>query len=217
MAGMSHHNDPFAPALHTAHQWLNTVAESIGTDDRRFAYRVLRAWLHAVRDRIGVIDSAHLAAQLPELLRGVYYENWVPAHVPAGHRTATFVAQFAHDADVGQDQVTALASAVTDALNTLCSPGQLDHVFTVLPVHLRDLLRGDAKYVPETAPPIEPAHSLDHKLRVLGDAVAALARGLEEVPAFNTAANRPSIAAQYAHRILLAEGLTTSPDTTPAG
>lgn len=215
MADMSHHNDPFAPAFHTAHQWLNTVAESIGTEDRRFAYRVLRAWLHAVRDRIGVIESAHLAAQLPELVRGIYYENWVPAHGPASHHTAAFIAQFAQEAGVTHDEVTPLAGAVTDTLDSLFAPGQLDHVFAVLPVHLRDALCGAAEYVPQPPPAVEPADSTDHRLRMLGDAVAALARGLEELPAFNADANNPSIAAQHAHRILMAEDLTTS--SSPAG
>ncbi|MEU4813712.1 DUF2267 domain-containing protein [Nocardia fluminea] len=68
--------------------WLHAVAESLDTEDSRFALRAPRAWLHTVRDRIGVNSSAHLSAQLLELLRGVYYENWVPSHVPVTARAA---------------------------------------------------------------------------------------------------------------------------------
>ena len=32
--------------------------------------------LHALRDRIGAESAVHLAAQLPMLLRGLYYEGW---------------------------------------------------------------------------------------------------------------------------------------------
>ena len=35
--------------------------------------------LHAVRDRLQVNDAVSLGAQLPELLRGAYYEQWRPA------------------------------------------------------------------------------------------------------------------------------------------
>ena len=62
--------------------WLKELAAELGTDDRKFAYRVLRAYLHAVRDRLMVDEAAQLAAQLPELVRGIYYEGWVPSRTP---------------------------------------------------------------------------------------------------------------------------------------
>jgi uncharacterized protein (DUF2267 family) len=53
-------------AVQTANTWLADVARAFGTDDRRFAYRALRAWLHTLRDRLPVEATAHFAAQLPE-------------------------------------------------------------------------------------------------------------------------------------------------------
>ena len=50
--------------------WLAGIEEGFGTHDRRLAYRVVRAWLHSLRDRLTVEVAAHFAAQLPELLRG---------------------------------------------------------------------------------------------------------------------------------------------------
>ncbi len=211
LTDMSHSNDPFASTVHTAHHWLNTVAQAIGTEDRHFAYRVLRAWLHAVRDRIGLSGSAHLTAQLPELLRGLYYEGWVPVH-SADHHTASFVHQFAHEAGVPPQEVPALASAVTDALTDLFSPGQLGHVFAVLPVHLCGLLCGTTAHLPtrETVRPSEYTE-LEHRLRVLGDAVAELSRGLMESPADERGNRHQSIAAQHAHNMLISEGLLNAP------
>ena len=58
-------------AFHSAHEWVRDVAREFDTEDLEFAYRVLRAWLHALRDRLTVEASAHFAAQLPELIRGV--------------------------------------------------------------------------------------------------------------------------------------------------
>jgi len=50
-------------AMHIAHTWVNDVARELDTEDREFAYRVLRAWLHTLRDRLPVEASAHFAAQ----------------------------------------------------------------------------------------------------------------------------------------------------------
>ena len=53
-------------------RWLPELADELGRPgDRRHAFRVLRAVLHALRDRLTVDAAAHLGAQLPEFLRGV--------------------------------------------------------------------------------------------------------------------------------------------------
>ncbi len=50
----------------TARAWVNEVAGQFDTDDREFAYRVLRGWLQTLRDRLTVEAAAHFAAQLPD-------------------------------------------------------------------------------------------------------------------------------------------------------
>ena len=66
-------------AMQTAHTWINDVAREFDTEDREFAYRVLRAWLHTLRDRLTVEASAHFAAQLPDLIRGSSTRAGIPA------------------------------------------------------------------------------------------------------------------------------------------
>ncbi|RDI60438.1 DUF2267 domain-containing protein [Nocardia pseudobrasiliensis] len=213
---MSPQNDPLTPAVHTAHEWLKAVADRIGTEDRAFTYHVVRAWLHTVRDRISVVASAHLTAQLPEILRGVYYEGWVPSHIPVGHGTDEFLTRFAHEAMITRAEVPRLAGAVTDVFMDRCSPGQLDGLFAVLPVRLQELLRGFPETHAEIPKPVVHAdthriEALERRLQLLGDTVAILARGLEELPTTrNTDDERRSAAAQQAHRILMREHLTTT-------
>lgn len=137
-----HTNDPFAHAENTARKWLAAVGGHLGTEDRHAAYRAVRAWLHTVRDRLTVEAAAHFAAQLPELLRGVYYEGWTPSHVPTRYGVPGFVARFAGSAGVSRADVPAAAAAVTAALDELCSPGQLDHVLDLMPDSLAELLTG---------------------------------------------------------------------------
>ncbi|MFR9749633.1 DUF2267 domain-containing protein [Nocardia sp. 004] len=211
---MSYHRDPLAPAVHTAREWLRAVAEGLGTEDRAFAHRALRAWLHTIRDRIGVNSAAHLSAQLPELLRGIFYEGWVPSHVPVSHDVSGFIAQFAREAGVSPDEAVALAGSVTDTLATLFSPGQLDHVFALLPVELRRILLGAdlaGTFTISTGIPRPDAarfDEFDNRLRVLSDAIAVLVHGLEHSHGSESRDSAQAFAAQQAHRILLSEGLS---------
>ena len=44
---------------------MNELADELGTGSRRQAYEVLRALLHALRDRLPVESAVKLGAQLP--------------------------------------------------------------------------------------------------------------------------------------------------------
>ena len=74
--------DNLDASIDKANAWLTDIDAGFGTSDRRLAYRVLRAWLHCLRDRLSVEVAAHFAAQLPELLRGVFFDGWNPSRVP---------------------------------------------------------------------------------------------------------------------------------------
>lgn len=66
--------------------WLKSITTKLGVDDRHLAYSLLKGTLHALRDRIGPENAVHLGAQLPILLRGVYYEGWRPTTTPTRER-----------------------------------------------------------------------------------------------------------------------------------
>lgn len=66
-------------ALADVYQWLNELADELDEEDHRFVLRLLRAVLHALRDRLTTNQNAHLSAQLPLLVRGLYFEGWDPA------------------------------------------------------------------------------------------------------------------------------------------
>ena len=80
--------DVFDTTVQESNLWLKDLMERIGTYDRHRAYSTLRAVLHALRDRIGPANANHLGAQLPMLLRGLYYEGWQMTATKERHDTA---------------------------------------------------------------------------------------------------------------------------------
>jgi uncharacterized protein (DUF2267 family) len=126
--------------------WLADVAGEFGTEDRQFAYRVTRAWLHTLRDRLPVQVAANFAAQLPELLRGVFYNGWNPGKVPVKFGPREYALRFARDAGVRETEVARAAGLVTRAVRRHVSGGALDEALDVLPVDLSELIEpaGDA-------------------------------------------------------------------------
>lgn len=134
----------FDHAVQIANVWLADVAEATETgNDHARAHRLLRAWLHTLRDRLPVDVTAHLGAQLPALLRGEYYEGWDPrTATPAWGRTE-FLERFRREAHLeGEDAENAedTVRAVARALHRHFSSGQLDRVLDALPQDLRAVL-----------------------------------------------------------------------------
>jgi uncharacterized protein (DUF2267 family) len=68
----------FDQTTQKSNEWIGDLATELGIVSRKEAYRILRAGLHALRDQLDTPEAVHLSAQLPLLLRGVYFEGWVP-------------------------------------------------------------------------------------------------------------------------------------------
>ena len=124
--------------------WLNELAEELGGHDRKAAYHVLRAYLHAIRDRLTVNEAAQLAAQLPELIRGIYYEGWVPSRTPMNYRTVDeFLARVAEEAMLpGETEASYACEAAARVLRRHVSEGEIEDVAAVFPEDLKTVLAG---------------------------------------------------------------------------
>ena len=71
-----------AHAVQQSQEWLKELRDNAGLADETEAWSVLRAVLHQLRDRLTVQEAVQLAAQLPLIFRGVFYDGWQPGHVP---------------------------------------------------------------------------------------------------------------------------------------
>ena len=129
-------------SVEKTHIWLNELAEQLGTDDHRQAYRVLRAYLHALRDRLTVIEVAQLAAQMPDLIRGIYYEGWNPSSTPVKYRDfADFLDRVAAEAMLdGETAASYAVSAAAGVLRSHVSAGEIEDVRAILPKELQPIL-----------------------------------------------------------------------------
>ncbi len=123
------------------HEWINDLDTQLGWNDKKRSYRLLKAVLHALRDWLPVNEAADLAAQLPELLRGAYYEQWRPAATPVKNRSKRdFLGRvdesFRRDP---LDEPARAVMAVFDVLSRRISIGEIEDVRHALPSDIRSL------------------------------------------------------------------------------
>ena len=120
--------------------WINDLAKRLGWRDRGKAYAALIGALHGLRDALPREEAVYVGAQLPLLLRGLYYEGWRPG----AHRSAQSLDAFCariHEAvshDPGIDP-EAVARAVLALLATRLSPSEIEDVIAATPRSVRAL------------------------------------------------------------------------------
>ena len=132
---------PIERTVHTTNSWLKELMEELGWHDRERAYHALRAVLHALRDRLTVAEAADLGAQLPMLIRGLYYEGWTPSGKPVKERNQEDFLAHVDAAFRGHPEICpeGVAWAVFKLLRRHVSPGEIGDVRHVLPATIRSL------------------------------------------------------------------------------
>ena len=119
--------------------WLKAVEDELGLDTRQQAYNALRAVLHTLRDRLPAEVAIKLGAQLPMLVRGIYYEGWHAAATPTRERHIEDFAEHVLSELPGQFPLDALtvARGVFEILWEKLDPGEFEKVMNHLPTSLR--------------------------------------------------------------------------------
>jgi uncharacterized protein (DUF2267 family) len=133
----------FDTTVQETNLWLKAVMERLDTDDRHLAYVALRATLHALRDRLGPENAVHLAAQLPMLVRGLYYEGWRLAASQTKERTrADFLEHVRSELPRGSFiDPNAAVRAVFGVMWEKLDLGEVGKVIDHLPAELKELWR----------------------------------------------------------------------------
>jgi uncharacterized protein (DUF2267 family) len=131
----------FDTTVQKTNTWLKELMQIMEWQDRHRAYTALRATLHALRDRLTVDEVAQLGAQLPMLIRGMYYEGWDPRHKPLKlrHKQEFLVRideAFIHDELIDAE---AMARGVFHLLESRISEGEIEEIRQILPAELKEL------------------------------------------------------------------------------
>ncbi len=128
-------------ATHQVNVWLNELTDLMHWDDKQHSYRLLRSVLHALRDWMNPDEAADLGAQLPMLVRGIYYEGWNPSATPVTERNRDdFVARL--QTDFKTDPLGNPDAAITAVLTVIASHlnhGELIQVRDTMQKPLREL------------------------------------------------------------------------------
>jgi uncharacterized protein (DUF2267 family) len=94
-----------------------------------------------LRDRLTVDETAHLAAQLPTLIRGIYYEGWDPSRVPVKMNSNEFLRrirqEFTYDVEGGVEPLT---QAVLQAVRHHVTDGEWADIRSGMPRELASIL-----------------------------------------------------------------------------
>lgn len=122
------------------HEWINELDAMLGWNDTARTYRLLRATLQTLRDSLPIAEIADFSAQMPTLLRGVFYEHWRPGaekrRFDLDHFYARLDEAFSQDPieDVGE-----VVAVVFEFLSSKISAGEIGDVRHALPASIREI------------------------------------------------------------------------------
>ncbi|MDB5161333.1 MAG: hypothetical protein JWO96_713 [Candidatus Saccharibacteria bacterium] len=133
----------FDTTLSKTNRVLKEIEDTYGwpRERRQQSYDALRAVLHAMRDRLTVFEASDLAAQLPMLIRGIYYEGWNPAKVPVRMHLEDFLNRVRQEFPYRVEGDTEeLVRVVLDSLSDYITEGELEDIKSNMPKDLAAIL-----------------------------------------------------------------------------
>ena len=131
--------DVFDRTLETTHIWLNEICRELGPD-KHIAWKVLSVVLHKLRDRLPLPLVGHLGAQLPLMVRGIYYDQFEPGRLTERKSRDGFIAEVAEAlSDTRPVNPEQAIRCVFGILSRHVSEGQVRKICDALPHGLRQL------------------------------------------------------------------------------
>lgn len=122
--------------------WVKDMMIELRTEDSHRALHAMRAGLQALRDRLSVEEAAQLSAQLPLLVRGMFFEGWDPTGKPLRirHRAdflALVRAKYAPREDTAADDIMV---ALFRVMSRHIAQGEMTDVMLSLPGELVEVV-----------------------------------------------------------------------------
>jgi uncharacterized protein (DUF2267 family) len=121
--------------VQVANEWVIDFHEELGWEDRDKSFQALRSTLTALRDRLTPDEASNLAAQLPVVLRGIFYDGYKPSSLPEKNDDPEAFLNNIRERFNRQPVVDAemLAKSTFRFLNKHISEGEMNDVKGMLP------------------------------------------------------------------------------------
>jgi len=131
----------FEKFCNEAQAWAHEIAEGIRAPERTdWALSVLRAVMHTLRDRTMQQEVFHLSAQLPVLIRGIYFEGYDPKNKPVKMNADEFISTVKKRMSPGVDVPPGEAiRAVMAVLYHKVSRGELEDIRGSMPKDIQKM------------------------------------------------------------------------------
>ena len=131
----------FDKTLQTSNEWLNEIEDALHLEERQQSYHALRGVLLTLRDRLPVDEAMDLAAELPMLIRGVYFEGYKAANKPEKYNADEFLGHVKTELQAGgvTNAPNEVARCVFEILSSHISEGEARQVRNAMPGELKGL------------------------------------------------------------------------------
>ncbi len=133
--------DVFDRTIEETNFILNQIEGDLGwRGQREKSYSALRAVLHAIRDRLMVDVAVNFSAQLPLLLKGIFFDGWNSSKVPIKMDREDFFQciknNFKYELNVGVED---MVKTVLINIFVRTDPDLADEIRSQLPREMKDI------------------------------------------------------------------------------
>lgn len=133
-----------------ANAFINELSTDLGhPEEQRRVYNILKAVMHALRDRITISESFDVMAQLPFFLKAVYVDQWKYSEKPPrNYDTIEEMKQAVKDEQAKRGETEfdwnegteEIIAAVFNHLKKYFTDGQVEHIRDQMPKEVKELI-----------------------------------------------------------------------------
>lgn len=131
----------FDTTIQETNTWLHQISNEMGDPRKTVAYHALRGVLFALRDRLTIDEVFDLSAQLPMLVRGIFFEGYRPAGKPLKYHKEEFLERINQELQMsGAVNTETAVKAVLRVMERHVSHGEMNDIRNRMSHDLRLLL-----------------------------------------------------------------------------
>jgi len=120
-------------------KWIKDLEHNLQIESTEIAWNVLRSVLHVFRDRLTPEEAFHLSAQLPMLLRGLFFEGYRISDKPEKFDVDKMLYRIDEKLTTQQKNAEQAFRATLQVLYKYISEGQLEDMYGIMPGDIREL------------------------------------------------------------------------------